>query len=338
MTGHHHAEDPAWLRAVALPGAFTVGVLATLQSKVNGTLAVDLGHGPRAGIAAAVVSFGSGLLLLSLLLLLLPSWRRDLRRLRATVRVPVGEGGLPRWQLYGGLAGASLVASQGLSVGTIGVALFVVAVVAGQTSSALLVDHHGLGPSGRAAVTPGRVAGAGLAVVAVVISGAGSLSGGLLVVVLALLPLLAGGATAVQQAVNAQVARVSSPWVATWNNFLVGTTGLVVVLLLTLLLPGRLDGLPSDWWLYTGGTIGVCFIAGAALLVRVVGVLMFGLATVAGQVLAAVVVDLVTEPEQVTAWTYAAAALTVLGVAVAGLSGRRSRVVRSSRADGEEDR
>jgi len=316
------SEDPTWLRAVALPGAFLVGAAATVQSKVNGTLADRIGDGPRAGISAALVSFGSGLLLLTVLLLLLPAWRRDLRRLRSSVR----EGGLPRWQLYGGLAGASLVASQGLSVGTIGVALFVVAVVAGQTSSALLVDHRGLGPAGPAAITPARVVGAGLAVVAVVVSGAESMSGGATVAVLALLPLLAGGATAVQQAVNAQVSQRSSPWVATWNNFLVGTCGLAVALLLMLLLPGHLDGLPGSWWLYTGGAIGICFIAGAALLVPVVGVLMFGLATVAGQVLAAVVVDLVTDPDQVTARTYVAALLTVVGVAVAGLGQRRARL------------
>jgi transporter family-2 protein len=320
-------DEPAWLRAVALPGAFVVGVMVTLQSKINGTLAGRLGSGPRAGLGAALVSFGTGLVVLSALLLVLPAWRRDLRRLRAAV----SSGDLPRWHTFGGLAGAALVATQGLSVETIGVALFVVAVVAGQTSSALVVDHYGLGPAGRAVVTPGRVVGAGLAVLAVVISGADSLSGGLLVVVLALLPLVAGGGTAVQQAVNAQVGRRSSPWIATWNNFVVGTAGLVVALLLTLLLPGHLEGLPGEWWLYSGGLIGVCFIAGAAALVPVVGVLMFGLATVAGQVLAAVLVDLATDPSRVTVRTYVAAVLTFVGVAVAGLSQRRARRLASQR-------
>ncbi len=321
------SDDPTWLRLAALPGAFLVGAMVTLQSKINGTLATRIGHGPRAGLAAALVSFGSGLVLLSVLMLLLPAWRRDLSRLRGSVRA----GDLPRWQLYGGLMGASLVATQGLSVGTIGVALFVVAVVAGQTSSALLVDHRGLGPAGKAAISPARVVGAGLAIVAVVVSGADSMTGGLTVAVLALLPLVAGGLTSVQQAINAQVSQRSSPWVATWNNFLVGTCGLAVVLLLTLLLPGRLDGLPGDWWLYAGGTIGVCFIAGAALLVPVVGVLMFGLATVAGQVLAAIVVDLLADPDQVTGRTYVAAALTVVGVAVAGFGQRRARLRAATR-------
>lgn len=319
MTAAH--EEPAWLRALALPGAFLVGCLFTVQGKINGTLAERLGEGPRAGVGAAVVSFGSGLLILTVVLLALPAWRRDLARLRDSVRT----GHLPRWQVFGGLAGALLVAAQGLSVATIGVALFIVAVVAGQTSSALVVDHVGLGPAGRAAVTPGRVTGAALAVAAVAVSGADSFTGGALVAFLALLPLVGGAGTAVQQAINAHVARVSSPWVATWNNFLVGTAALLVAFGLVHLLPGGLDGLPGEWWLYLGGPIGVCFIFGAAVLVRVLGVLMFGLTTVAGQVVAAVVLDLVTDPDQVTTRTYVAAVLTLLGVAVAGLSQWRSR-------------
>ena len=52
-----HAEDPAWLRAAALPGAFTVGVLATLQSKVNGTLATRVGSALAVGMFATTLSF-----------------------------------------------------------------------------------------------------------------------------------------------------------------------------------------------------------------------------------------------------------------------------------------
>ena len=50
--------------------------------------------------------------------------------------------------MLGGLFGAFLVATQGLTVGTIGVALFSVAITAGQASSGLIVDHFGIGPSG----------------------------------------------------------------------------------------------------------------------------------------------------------------------------------------------
>lgn len=320
-------------RFLAIVASVAVGAMVTLQSKINGELGDRLGDGPRAGVLGAVVSFGTGLLLLSVLLLLLPAWRRDLGRLRIAVR----ERRLRGWQLLGGLAGATLVASQTVTVSSIGVALFIVAVVAGQTSSALAVDHAGLSPSGKAPVTAPRVVGALLAIVAVAVSSSGLLStpaGGALLL-LALFPLLAGGLTSVQQAVNAHVAQASSPWVATWNNFVVGTTALVIAFGVTLLLPGRIDGLPGEWWLYLGGVIGVLFIATGALVVRVVGVLMFGLASVSGQVLSAIVLDLVTAPEQVTTATYAGAALTLVGVSVAAFGGRvaRRRAARRDRAN-----
>lgn len=316
-------EFPAWLRLATFPATLAIGALVTLQSTVNGKLAEEVGHGPRAGVLAAAISFGLGLVLLLLLYAALPSWRRAHQRIREGRR----EGRLRRFQMLGGLGGASLVASQGLTVTQIGVAVFVVAVVAGQTSSALAVDHVGLSPTGKAPITGTRLLGAGIVVVAVVVS-SGALfhtgaSAGLLA--LALLPLLAGAFTAGQQAVNAHVASVGSVGVATLNNFVVGTCALVVVLALSLLLPGHLNGLPGQPWLYVGGIIGVLFISMAALFVRLVGVLVFGLGAIAGQVITAVVVDLLTDPSKVTTATYVGAALTLLGTVVAALGSRLSR-------------
>ena len=48
---------------------------------------------------------------------------------------------------------------------------------------------------------------------------------------------------------------------------------------------------PSDWWLYMGGPIGVLFSALAAWAVRGVGVLVFGLLTIAGQLTGSVLLD-----------------------------------------------
>lgn len=310
------------LRALALPASFAVGVLLTVQSSINGELAGRLGTGLRSGLLAAVLSFGGGLLILAVILLATPAWRRDWRRLRTEV----GRGGIPRWQLYGGLAGALFVASQGLTVGSIGVALLIVAVVAGQSLSALVVDHYGIGPAGRSPVTSPRLIGALLAVSAVVLSGGTALrAGGLATAALALLPFLAGAAMALQQAINAQVARVSSSWIATFNNFLIGTAALVASLALALIFaPGHIDGLPSAPWLYLGGPLGICFITLAAVVVRTLGVLLFGLTSICGQVITAIVIDLVVEPELVDTGTILGAIVALLGVAVAALGQSRA--------------
>jgi transporter family-2 protein len=78
--------------------------------------------------------------------------------------------------LGGGLAGALTVATQGLAVAVIGVSLFTVGVVAGQTLNGLVLDRVGYGPAGVVAVTMPRIAGGALALIAVGIS----LQGGVL--------------------------------------------------------------------------------------------------------------------------------------------------------------
>ena len=50
---------------------------------------------------------------------------------------------------------------------------------------------------------------------------------------------------------------------------------------------------PPQWWLYLGGFAGCIFIGAQAIIVRHTGVLLMGLALLAGQVAASVVFDLV---------------------------------------------
>ncbi|GAB3815999.1 hypothetical protein GCM10027605_64310 [Micromonospora zhanjiangensis] len=57
------------------------GVTVAVQSRINGELGVRLGD----GIAAAVVSFGVGLVLLAVLVPAMPAGRRGLRALRAAL-------------------------------------------------------------------------------------------------------------------------------------------------------------------------------------------------------------------------------------------------------------
>ena len=315
-------EKPVLLEVLAIPVMVALGGLVALQSDLNGELADRLGTGVRAGALAAVVSFGTGLVLLLLVAGSSSRVRHGVRDLVRAVRV----GRLRPAQLLGGSAGALLVASQGITVGTIGVALFIVALVAGQTTSGLAVDHRGLGPSGPRAITPARVLGAVVTLVAVVASvsdrvrGPGALAGAGLA--LALLPLLAGAATSWQQAVNGRVSGVGGPMAAALNNFVVGTGLLVALLVASLLAPGRLVGtLPTTWWLYLGGLIGVVFISAAAVLVRVHGVLVLGLCTVAGQVVTSIVLQGATG-EHLGPATVVGGALVLVGVLIGALASR----------------
>ena len=135
----------------------------------------------------------------------------------------------------------------------------------------------------------------------------------------------AGLLISVQQALNGQIrAQTGDAGVTTLVNFLVGTTALVLAYLV-FSSPGRghWPG-PGQWWLYGGGSLGVIFIAVAAVTVRTLGVLRLGLATVAGQLVGAIVLDLVAPATEhgVAIATVVGALLTFVAV---GISGRAPR-------------
>ncbi|AXH90644.1 DMT family transporter [Micromonospora aurantiaca] len=306
-------------RRVAGVGLATAsGVMVAVQSRINGELGVRLAD----GIAAAVVSFGVGLLILLVLVPATPGGRRGLAALRGALR----SGALRPWQCLGGVCGAFLVATQGLTIGALGVAVFTVAVVAGQSGSSLLVDRAGIGPAGRQPVTPNRLIGAVLTVLAVLLA-VGDRLGDPQALALALLPLAAGVGIAWQQAVNGRVrAAAGSAMTATLVNFTVGTAALLVTFAVDLAVRGRPAGaFPDEPWLYLGGPLGIVFIALAAALVRFTGVLLLGLATIAGQIVGAVLLDLLlpTAASHPGLDTLLGAALTMVAVLVAAFGPTR---------------
>jgi transporter family-2 protein len=305
---------PVWLAIVC---AIVCGGGVAVQSRING----ELGRRLNDGFAAALISFGSGLVILSVALAVSPVGRRGLTRVRDALRT----GELPWWYVCGGAAGAFLVLSQGLTAAVLGVALFTVAIVAGQTVSGLVLDRVGLGPGGRRALTPARVTGAAIALVAVVWAVSAQLGGSVPVWIL-VLPLIAGLGIGWQQAVNGQVRVIAqSALSATFINFVVGTAVLLVLMLVHSALVGWPRPLPPDPWLYLGGAIGCVFIAGAALLVRITGVLVLGLATVAGQLIAALLLDVLAPGAHPIAWsTVGGTILALVAVAIASMRwGRR---------------
>ncbi|GAB4083391.1 DMT family transporter [Myceligenerans cantabricum] len=308
-------RDPALVVPVAL--AVVGGAAIAVQSRVNGTLAGHVGS----GYLAAVISFGSGLVLLCAALLVSRRGRAGLRRIAAALR----DGGLRPWQCLGGAAGGFFVASQGLAVGSLGVAVFIVAFVTGQSIGSIVVDRIGLGPGGVRFVTLPRAAGPALTVVAVAIAMSGGI-GSPSALALAVLPLLAGVGSAWQQAVNGRVrAAAEDVLAATFVNFVVGTVALLLALGLSILFDGAPDGaLPADPLLYTGGVIGIVFIALGAAVVHRVGVLVLSLSLIAGQIVGALVLD-VAAPDAAPPGplTYVGAALTLVAVAIPLLFERR---------------
>jgi bacterial/archaeal transporter family-2 protein len=279
----HH--PPARLRAAGAGLAALGGVALAVQGRING----ELGRQLHDGLVAALISFSVGSVLLLIALPILPAARAGVGRLRQAVR----DQALRPWQMLGGACGAVFVTTQGLTVSFLGVAVFTVAVVAGQVVCSLPVDRAGLGPGGPQPITLPRALGAALAVVAVIISvadhGTITTSGGLW---WAVLPAVAGCGLAWQGAMNGRVrAAADNVVVPTVVNFLVGTVGLLVATVVDVIIRGLPATPPGQWWLYIGGPLGIVAIMTAVTAVRVTGVLLLGMASVAGQLVGAVLLD-----------------------------------------------
>ena len=138
------------------------GVLIVVQSRINGELSSYMGD----SLEAALVSFGTGLVFISLISFA----RKDVKAGFKDIFKARKAKQLPSWRLGAGILGASFVAISTYVVPIAGVALFTVASLAGQTATSLLVDHFGVSGSGKTLITKRRVVAALITVAAVVLS------------------------------------------------------------------------------------------------------------------------------------------------------------------------
>lgn len=311
---------------VAMAVAICFGAMNAIQSRINGELGREIGD----GFTAAVISFGSGLVILSVVMLFWSPGRRGLGRVRHALTMR----SLSWWHVLGGTAGAFYVLSQSLTASLLGVALFTVSVVAGQTVSGLAMDRFGVGPGGHHPLTAPRVIGAALTLVAVAWAVSGQISGGVPFWLL-WMPLVAGLGQGWQQAVNGRVrVAAGSALTATFLNFVFGTIVLLLGLLVHGVLVGMPTSLPSDPRLYIGGALGCIFIAGSAIIVRTTGVLVLGLGIVAGQLLSALALDLLapTSAQPVAFATIGGTVLALVAVLIVGIRRRSARASRTNLA------
>jgi transporter family-2 protein len=301
------------------------GLLIALQARANGELSHRLGN----GLQAALVSFTSGLIIIVVIALFNPSIKEGVRTLRRAVIAKA----IPPWTLFAGMLGASFVAVQTQIVPLIGVAIYSVAAIAGQSAISLVVDRIGLTGGGKKEITPRRVTAAFVTVFAVFISVADRLDGKDLSIAAVVLGVLAGTIVGVQRAMNGQINEHSQQsFTTSLLNFAMGTTFLLVILLFAMTLGGmKLSPLPAGpWWIYTGGAIGVIYVAFTSTIVQHLGVLTFTLISVGGQLAGSLLIDLFspTDGVQISVYLVSGIVLTYLGVLVGGV--RNSQLKRAA--------
>ena len=296
------------------------GLMIALQARANG----ELSHRLNNGLEAALVSFGSGLIIIAAIAAFNPAIKEGIKNLR----VAVANKEIAQWKLLAGALGGSFVAIQTHIVPLIGVAIYSVASIAGQTAMSLVVDRIGLTGGGKKLISGRRVAAAVLTVLAVFVSVFDRIDAKNLSLFAVVLGCIAGAVVGVQRALNGQLNEHShQSFTTSLLNFITGTS-LLVILILGGVLIGKIELVPlpaGPWWIYTGGVIGVIYIAFTSTIVQHLGVLTFTLFSVGGQLVGSLVIDLVspTNGVNVSAYLVTGIVMTYLGVIAGGVSSSR---------------
>ncbi|MDK8804357.1 DMT family transporter [Dermabacter hominis] len=304
---------PWWAIAIIMVG----GVLAAVQSRINADLAAHL----ESPYLAAFMSFGIGCLGLMAIVLARPGERRAAREYASDL-----VSGRFEWRYaIGGLGGAFLVFTQSLTVGVLGVALFIVSVVAGQTLAGAALDRVGFGPGEPRRLSTSRLVGSALMVASVALALASGLTNAVPWLNL-ILPFVAGIGVGLQTGANGIVtAHTGSFLVSALGNFTLGSLALGIAAAVSLALTPLGGAFPTNPILYLGGLIGLTYIAASAALVRYTGVLVLSGAAIAGQIIGSVMLDALDPSVHLSSLTVVGAALTLLAaVIIAGYIPLRS--------------
>jgi len=296
------------------------GAMIALQARANG----ELSHRLDSGLQAALISFSSGLLAL----LVVTPFSTHIREGLKNLKVAVGKKEIARWKLSAGALGGGFVAMQSQIVPLIGVAIFSVASIAGQTAMSLVVDRIGLTGGGKKLISVRRVLAAVLTVMAVLVSVWDRIDAKNLSLTAVTTGCVAGAIVAVQRAFNGEINEHShQSFTTSLLNFATGATFLLFVITAASMV-GIIDLSPlpaGPWWIYTGGVIGVIYIAFTSTIVQHLGVLTFTLFSVGGQLAASLIIDLVspTDGVSVSAYLVTGLAMTYVGVIAGGVSSSR---------------
>jgi transporter family-2 protein len=228
------------------------------------------------------------------------------------------------------MLGGSFVALQTHIVPLVGVAIYSVAAIAGQTAVSLIVDRICLTGGGVKHISLRRVLAAVVTVGAVFLSVLDRLDAQNFATWTVIFAVGAGALVGVQRALNGQINEFTGQSATTsYLNFIMGTSFLLALLVVGIVVNGdELAPLPSGpWWIYTGGVIGVVYIAFTSTIVQHLGVLTFTMFSVGGNLLGSLLIDIVSPSEAVHISWYLVGGIVVtyVGVLINGASAHRTR-------------
>jgi transporter family-2 protein len=253
-----------------------------LQAGISGQLAHELND----GIMAALISNIGGALFTGLFLL-----NPEVRKKGKKLFQDVISGKFAKWQLLGGVAGAVYISTASSTVSIIGTGLFTVVLVASQNMSGIVADRFGWSSGSRKKITPKRSIAAVIGIAAVLLS-VTDFQGKILWIPIAAV-VMAGVAVTIQFALNGRVTKAANSQVSAFINFPMSLITVSITLIVMNLFGKNWNTWPNQWWLYTAGFLGAVVVYLAAATIRTLGVLLFGLASVAGQLITSIALDVI---------------------------------------------
>lgn len=233
---------------------------------------------------AAFISNVGGLIVTSLFLFN-PEVRKKVKQLYKAIL----DGSFAKWQLLGGVAGAVYISTASSVVSIIGTGLFTVVLVASQNLSGIIADKFGLSSSVKKNITPSRFIAAIIGIAAVLLSVTEFQGKIQWLPIMAIV--IAGVAVTAQFALNGRVTKVANSQVSAFINFPISMIAVFLTLVVMNFFGKSWPTWPTQWWLYCAGFLGAVVVFLAAATVRTLGVLLFGLASVAGQLVTSILLD-----------------------------------------------
>jgi transporter family-2 protein len=230
------------------------------------------------------------------------------------------------WEIIGGMGGGFFVAVQATTVPIIGVAIFSICIIGGQTASSLLVDKWGISPRGKQLITPPRIFAAVMTLVAVTVAVYPDLGKSSFKFAPVFFALFVGAIVSFQQAVNSRVnEHAKRPLATAWLNFLMGSFVLSIALVINLIGGGKVGAFPHQWWVYMGGPIGLIFISVSAFTIKHTGVLNFLMFSVSGQLIGAILLDWLapTAGREVTGYLLTGTLMTIVSIVASQLVAKK---------------
>ncbi|MGK2956581.1 MAG: DMT family transporter [Solirubrobacterales bacterium] len=258
-----------------------VGALLAVQAPINSGLGRSVGKLP-----AALFSFLVGLAALIVICLVGGQMGQF---------SSIGDAAFP--SLFGGLIGATYVATATVTISRIGAGAVAAATIAGQLTCSLVVDEFGWVGVDVIHITGLRILGAVLLLVGTAlvvyrkqyaknIEGAGR-AGLIAVVAMA----AAGALVGLQHPLNAELADSIGGLNSALMNFVTGTILLAVIVFAAGLAGGLKKVGEVRWYYLTGGFIGVVTVVAALTAVESIGDSGLTSALVTGQLLSSVALD-----------------------------------------------